>query len=249
MIPPRLEMPTYDKATQDRFVQDQSRRTDQVRLVPELLFSATLPSTAVGIPDRIYHVPSSDGGFGFGVGALFDQTRNMPDMLIRSFGESNAWIVSIPRGAGNNKLNIRGQLGKTSFDATYYPHEGDEQSPLFNIGGDNGIPRGQEGSVEFWMPAWTEIANCSDADKLLAMGKVIYDREAGVFEGRMGDLVVRAKDNIPANALLERYFPQELRDDRFEAGVEHDVWASANWMADFGITLRRVTEVPVEPFN
>lgn len=225
-------------ALQARFVDQFESDESDVRFEPEVLFAATRLDTDIS---RQYYAPTPSH-FHTKDSAFFKKGEQLPDLVSRSLASGDS-LMMFPKLNGG--MDIRGQYGQYSFYVTYFPHPKQELTSLALVGMDDGKPEGQKDHHEAWMPYWSNIQDLKNADQILNSGGTIYNREVGVFEARVDDLIVRAKAVVPINQLLEKYFPLGLRKDPFGAGIEHDVWARSDWMQDFGISWNRVVEVPV----
>jgi hypothetical protein len=240
------ERPRVSDEQQAAFVASYSQHDGDVRLVPEALFSATGNDRRI---DRLYHK-----GPQFRVGrlAMFDKSveSGLPKTILNYLGNHDAVSIALP-SKSDDTVRFHAQTGKFSLSLRYFPHEGEELAPLYDIGlEDNTIPRHERGHQYAGMLGyWTNIRDRSDLSEIMRKGGLIYDHESGVFEVRLGDMVVRALDHLPAHGILESYFPPELRENPLEAGIEHDVWARANWMQDFGITWVREQRIEVPVFD
>jgi hypothetical protein len=236
--------PPIDEAIQANFVARYNKSDSETscHLDPEVLFAARLHPGGV---DRVYHATSGDGArFVFSKGAFYEGDNQLPRSVLKvSPDRSVSFSLKLPKGPHDSSLTFLCQHDKYSFRTVYFPREGEEKSQLFAIEVDDGVPGILGKSIT--MPYWTEIEGRADVDEILLRRGIKYDREKGLFEARIDDLILRAAATIPAQKILEDYFPTSLRENPFEAGVEEDVWARSDWMKDFGISLSRLVEVPV----
>jgi hypothetical protein len=239
---PLLEMPKYDLATQARFA-DQYKAGLEVAstyLEPELLFAARFKTDGSG--ERLYHSVYGDR-FGFGVGALYKDPGGRPHQVVDSRSEDGVYSMVIGDN-GDNTVTLRGQT-KTHFFETMYFEGGTRRARLATarmgyVSVQDQIERG--GIVT---PHWEDIRKRPDRDKILAHWGIIYDKDAGALELRMDNLVLRVGEVIGLTRLLEQYFPSEVYANPDKANTKHDVWARANWMADFNVTWNRLVPTPV----
>lgn len=238
--------PRISDEMQARFVAQFGMHDDgNVRLVPEALFTAKRGNdNRESI--RLYH----NEKFGFKTGAFYGkEMKGLPDRVIKLFGHNNHQSISLPDFKPHSGgLSFSGRQGDYSFSVQYYPHEGEDQSPMYYLGMvDERTSRYAPGYRALFMPVWTEIKDNPNVDEILAKRGIKYDREEGVFEAKFDELILRVRATASINGILDRYFPSELREDPLEAGIEQDVWARADWLQDFGITWTREikTEVPI----
>lgn len=227
-------------ALQARFVGIFDGIETDLKLEPQVLFSSSRDE--IGEVERIYHrVGKSGSGFRIEKAAFYRADENIPCQIMDIRGGKQYLSVAIPRENEESHLRVRGEDGKDSFSAIYYPHVGSKLEIFQMLKG----REEEKGSGRLYSPYMSEAEARGITDEVFKNRGISYNRETGIIEARLEDMVLRIADQAPLEEILDRYFPKELRDDHFAVGTEHDIWARSDWMSDFGISWNRVVEVPV----
>jgi len=230
------DTPIVSDEIQAAFVAKLGEREDgEVRLIPEALFEASKNPPFHN--HRLYY----NDRMGFGSGAFYGaEMVGLPDQVLRYFGNKNAMRIGLP-SKSDDTLSFHAQSEDLSLSLRYFPHEGEELAPLYDIRlvdksilADGSGPR-SAGMLDYW----TNIRDRRDLGEIMQRGGLKYNPDTGIFEVRLGDMVVKALSHAPVHGIIESYFPEELQNDPHEAGIELDEWARADWMKDFGVTWIR----------
>lgn len=239
-----IERHVVDESLQARFVGIFDEKEADVKLEPQVLFSSTRDE--IGEVQRIYHRIGKNGsGFGIEKAAFYRPDKNIPYQIIDVKGSKQYLSISFLRENNNSDMRVFGENGTGSFSAIYYPYVGNKLEHFKMLR----VSEGGKESRRIYSPFISEAEERGITDEVFKNRGISYNRETGIIEARLEDMVLRIADQAPLEEVLERYFPKELREDKFAAGTEHDVWARSDWMSDFGITWNRVVEVPVFSAN
>lgn len=239
-----IERQVVDESLQARFVGIFDEREADVKLEPQLLFSSSRDET--GEVERIYHrLGKSGSGFRIEKAAFYRADENIPYQIMDMRGGKQYLSINFPKDNEKSDIRVLGQVGDDSIAAVYFPHVGNKLEQFKMLKGSDG----ERESRRLYSPYMSEAEERGITDEVFKNRGISYNREAGIIEARLEDMVLRIADQAPLEEILERYFPEELKDNPFAAGTEHDVWARSDWMSDFGITWNRVVEVPVFSAN
>lgn len=211
--------------------------SEGVVIDPDHLFRSHKTSNEGAV--RAYYRPNNEGGFDAYKSAYIHRPGELPGTTTYEFSSDQSLSLNLNE-PGWRKLN--GISGHDSFTALYVPNGRLEILVL---------EHGQKGDPDYNTLHTVGMGDLPYRKELyeeLVKRDIDYDQESGIIKMGLGDKVIHSKDKLDMDTLLDKLFPKDLRDNPFEAGVEHDVWAQVNWMEEFGISWNRMVPVPALSF-